>query len=96
MNQVQDQAHSTNFASTNRTDLWWIEPLATGFGFLCFVVYTTWAMFQAGHYYAEQDYRQGSYYPYYELRCREAQFVYQCHDYEKPSEVYKCFRKLKN
>jgi hypothetical protein len=48
----QTPAHSTNFASTNRTDLWWIEPLATGLGFLCFVIYTTWAMFQAGHYYA--------------------------------------------
>jgi hypothetical protein len=52
MKQILAQEHSTNFASTNRTDLWWIEPLATGFGFLCFVIYTTWAMFQAGHYYA--------------------------------------------
>jgi len=51
-NMNQTQAHLTNFASTNRTDLWWIEPLATGFGFLCFVIYTTWAMFQAGYYYA--------------------------------------------
>jgi len=52
MKQTETQAHPTHFASTNRTDLWWLEPLATGFGFLCFVIYTTWAMFQAGHYYA--------------------------------------------
>jgi len=42
--------HQTQFASNRRTDLWWIEPLWTGVGFLCFVVYTTWAMFQANHY----------------------------------------------
>lgn len=52
MSQTQAQGYSTNFASTNRTDLWLIEPLATGSGFLCFVIYTTWAMFQASHYYA--------------------------------------------
>jgi len=42
--------HQDNFASTMRNDYWWIEPLWTGLGFLCFVVYTTWAMFQANHY----------------------------------------------
>jgi len=47
---VTSVGHSTRFASTERTDLWWIEPLLTGLGFLCFVVYTTWAMFQANHY----------------------------------------------
>lgn len=52
MNKIQTQAYSNNFASTNRRDLWWIETLATGFGFLCFVIYTTWAMLQANHYYA--------------------------------------------
>ncbi len=35
---------------TNRSDYWWIEPLLTGFGFLCFVIYTTWAMFQGNYY----------------------------------------------
>jgi len=47
---VQTGGHSTRFASTTRTDTWWLEPLLTGFGFLCFVIYTTWAMFQAGYY----------------------------------------------
>lgn len=42
--------HERNFAATTRTDLWWLEPLLTGAGFLCFVLYTTWAMFQANHY----------------------------------------------
>jgi hypothetical protein len=35
---------------TQRTDKWWVEPLWTGLGFLGFVVYTTWAMFQGNHY----------------------------------------------
>jgi len=43
--------HQTQFAATKRNDTWWVEPLLTGLGFLCFVVYTTWAMFQANHYY---------------------------------------------
>ncbi len=47
----QQGGHSVSFVSTRRTDRWWLEPLASGSGFLCFVVYTTWAMFQAKHYY---------------------------------------------
>ena len=35
---------------TDRSDYWWLEPLLTGFGFLCFVVYTTWAMLQGNYY----------------------------------------------
>ncbi len=42
--------HETSFLSNRRTDKWWVEPILTGLGFLCFVVYTTWAMFQANHY----------------------------------------------
>jgi hypothetical protein len=38
------------FASTTRKDQWWVEPFVTGMGFLMFVVYTTWAMFQGNHY----------------------------------------------
>lgn len=45
--------HSTSFASTGRVDRWWVEPFVTGAGFLGFVVYTTWAMFQAGHYWSD-------------------------------------------
>ena len=45
--------HSTSFASTGRVDRWWVEPLVTGAGFLGFVVYTTWAMLQAGHYWSD-------------------------------------------
>ena len=41
---------NNQLASTLRTDKWWIEPLWTGMGFLGFVVYTTWAVFQADHY----------------------------------------------
>lgn len=38
------------FLSTDRNDRWWIEPLWTGLGFLLFVIYTTWAMFQGNYY----------------------------------------------
>ena len=41
--------------STNRTDNWWIEPSLTAFGFLAFVVYTTWRAF-SGEYFVEQNY----------------------------------------
>ena len=33
---------STKIFNTQRSDRWWIEPSLTAFGFLCFVVYTTW------------------------------------------------------
>ncbi len=49
MNQLAAQ-QSKSFLSTSRTDRWWFEPLWTGLGFLTFVVYTTWATFQANHY----------------------------------------------
>ena len=39
------------FLSTSRSDKWWFEPLWTGLGFLCFIAYTTWATFQADHYF---------------------------------------------
>src|SRR6185436_2504428 len=38
---------------TQRRDRWWLEPFLTGLGFLSFVVYSTWAAFQAGYYYVE-------------------------------------------
>ena len=55
------------FLSTERTDQWWIEPLWTGLGFLGFVVYTTWAMFQGDYYWwsAHQDGFGGYLSPFY-------------------------------
>ncbi len=50
MNKLQEESNLASFA-TMRTDRWWIEPLWTGAGFLCFVIYTTWAMIQANHYF---------------------------------------------
>ena len=44
------QLSRSGFLSTSRTDLWWIEPLWTGLGFIIFVIYTTWAMFQGNYY----------------------------------------------
>ena len=41
---------SNSLFNTQRSDRWWFEPLWTGFGFLCFVIYTTWAMLQGDYY----------------------------------------------
>ena len=53
MNDTVYGGHSSRFIDTYRNDRWWLEPLLTGLGFLCFVIYTTWAMFQGNHYYYE-------------------------------------------
>ena len=45
-----NQITNDRIGTTLRTDKWWVEPLWTGLGFLSFVVYTTWAMFQGNHY----------------------------------------------
>ena len=48
---VQDHGgHVSGLGETTRSDRWWIEPLWTGFGFLCFVAYANWAGFQGEHY----------------------------------------------
>ena len=47
---MQNEIVNNKIATTQRTDKWWIEPLWTGLGFLCFVIYTTWAMFQGDYY----------------------------------------------
>ncbi len=44
--------HAEGFGATARTDNWWVGPAFTFFVFTTFVVYTTWALFQAEHYYA--------------------------------------------
>ena len=41
---------SNTLFNTQRTDRWWFEPLWTAIGFLCFVIYTTWAMLQGDYY----------------------------------------------
>ncbi len=38
------------FAETSRTDAWWLQPLVVFLGLSTFIVYTTWAAFQAEHY----------------------------------------------
>lgn len=39
------------FGQTERTDNWWIQPLLVFLGLSAFIIYTTWASFQATHYY---------------------------------------------
>ena len=65
MSQTETQlagGHTRPFASNNRTDKWWIEPLWTGLGFLAFAIYTTWAAFQ-GKYYFHGSYLSPFYSP---------------------------------
>jgi hypothetical protein len=38
------------FGSTRRTDNWWVEPLLVFIGYLAFIVYANWALFQAKEY----------------------------------------------
>jgi hypothetical protein len=45
--------HEEGFCKTKRTDNWWAGPGITFFVFSAFVVYTTWALWQAKHYYAD-------------------------------------------
>ena len=45
--------HAEGFGTTHRKDNWWVAPAITFFVFSSFVVYTTWALLQAKHYYAE-------------------------------------------
>ena len=42
--------YESGLFQTHRSDNWWVQPLLTGMGFLCFVSYTTWAMFQGNYY----------------------------------------------
>ncbi len=44
--------HAEGFCKTQRTDNWWAGPGITFIVFSTFVVYTTWALWQAEHYYA--------------------------------------------
>ena len=55
-NQQSLGGYKEGLFQTNRSDYWWIEPLLTGFGFLCFVIYTTWAMFQGNYYWWSAGY----------------------------------------
>jgi len=54
--------HATVFASTARTDRWWIGPLLTVLGLGGFAVYATWAAFQ-GSYYSTGSYLSPFYSP---------------------------------
>ena len=42
--------HEIGFKATKREDNWWVGPIATFFGLMGFVVYTTWAAFQGENY----------------------------------------------
>ena len=50
MADISIDLHKKGFASTLRTDKWWIESALVMFGFTAFVVYSTWAAFQSQFY----------------------------------------------
>jgi len=49
--QIAIGGHGDRFASTARTDRWWVGPMLTVLGLGGFCVYATWAAFQGEHYY---------------------------------------------
>ncbi|HEX9428492.1 MAG TPA: succinate dehydrogenase [Candidatus Polarisedimenticolia bacterium] len=49
--QIAIGGHGDRFASTARTDRWWVGPMLTVLGLGGFGVYATWAAFQGEHYY---------------------------------------------
>ena len=50
MAEIKNSSGTIRLGSSNRLDNWWIEPLWTGLGFFAFVIYTTWAVFEADYY----------------------------------------------
>jgi hypothetical protein len=50
MQVIPVQAVQRGFGQTSRRDAWWAVPLGVFLGLSSFLVYTTWAMFQANHY----------------------------------------------
>jgi len=47
---AQGSVIKLGFAATSRPDRWWLEPALTFLGLSTFIVYSTWAAFQATHY----------------------------------------------
>lgn len=50
MSQLQVSLPQRRFGETGRGDLWWVQMVAVFAGFSAFIIYSTWAAFQAEHY----------------------------------------------
>src|SRR5258707_15767463 len=50
MSSIDVPLRDVGFGKTARRDAWWVVPLLTFLGFATFIVYSTWAAFQNGHY----------------------------------------------
>jgi hypothetical protein len=44
------RGHLDRFGETDRTDAWWVQPLAQALGLLGLIGYANWAAFQGNHY----------------------------------------------
>jgi len=50
MSQIDVPISRSGFGQTQRSDNWWIQPLAVFLGLSAFIVYATWAAFQGQHF----------------------------------------------
>ncbi|HET6399220.1 MAG TPA: hypothetical protein VFH47_06670, partial [Candidatus Thermoplasmatota archaeon] len=48
--QPAQPAHRTNLFSTQRVDMWWLQPVALWVTLVGFVVYATWRVFENAHF----------------------------------------------
>lgn len=50
MSSIDVPLKNGGFGQTSRRDNWWVQPLLVFLGLSTFIVYSTWAAFQGGHY----------------------------------------------
>ena len=50
MPQSELTLNKNGFGNTMRKDFWWLQPLIVFLGLSVFIIYSTWAAFQAEHY----------------------------------------------
>lgn len=50
MSSIDVPLSNNRFGQTARRDLWWVQPVVMFLGFSAFIIYSTWAAFQAEHF----------------------------------------------
>jgi hypothetical protein len=59
MSDISVHPQKPGFGVSLRNDKWWMEPAVVVFGFTAFIVYSTWAAFQAGFYWYSAGITEG-------------------------------------